>query len=95
MLNSEFYELIADRTRLIRWLMEVSLLKRHLVCEICQMEMKLVRRVAAVDGVIWQCSVVGCGARTSIRDGSFFANSHLTLAKIMELLHEWSKGGMG
>ena len=41
------------------------------------------------DTVGWKCSC--CKTRCSVRDGSFFAKSHLTLQQWVMLLHFWSR----
>ena len=40
------------------------------------------------DGVSWQCTQ--CKGRKSVRDGSFFSKSHVTLQKWLLLMYWWS-----
>ena len=51
--------------------------------------MKKARRSDVSDGECWRCTQ--CKGRKSIRDGSFFAKSHITLQKWMILMFWWSR----
>ena len=41
------------------------------------------------DGVSWYCPQ--CYTRKSIRDGSFFSNSHLSLQKLLLIMYLWAR----
>ena len=41
------------------------------------------------DGVSWKCPT--CKGRKSIREGSFFAKSRITLQKFLLILHMWAR----
>ena len=43
------------------------------------------------DGMIFRCKSSACRKKTSIRDGSFFANSKLPLHEQMLLIHLFAK----
>ena len=47
------------------------------------------RRSDVTDGVSWWCS--RCKGRKSIREGSFFSKSRLTLQKWMLLIYMWAR----
>ena len=53
----------------------------------CNVPMQERARADVSDGVSWSCPQ--CYTRKSIRDGSFFAKSKITLQKWMLLLHFW------
>jgi len=42
------------------------------------------------DGVVWRCLPRQCRATASIRKGSFFEASHLSLQKLMDLAYFWT-----
>ncbi|XP_046573684.1 uncharacterized protein LOC124281755 [Haliotis rubra] len=41
------------------------------------------------DGLVWRCRVKTCGQKVSIREGSWFSGSHLTLPQLMKHLYYW------
>lgn len=47
------------------------------------------RRSDVTDGICWRCT--RCKGRKSIRDGSFFTKSHITLQKWLILMYWWSR----
>ena len=53
----------------------------------CNVPMQERERADVSDGVSWYCPQ--CYTRKSIRDGSFFSKSKITLQKWMILLHFW------
>ena len=53
----------------------------------CNVPMQERKRSDVTDSVSWYCPQ--CYTRKSIRDGSFFAKSKITLQKWMLLLHFW------
>ena len=55
----------------------------------CAVPMVERRRSDVSDGVSWWCP--HCKGRKSIRDGSFFAKSRLTLQKWLILMHFWAR----
>ena len=74
-----------------RWLMNKELLYSNMACSRCGMSMSLQAWARSVDGFMWRCSKDACGKpTTSIRIGSIFATSHLSLVKIFNILYEWA-----
>ena len=57
-----------------------------LLCR-CLVPMREIARTDVTDGVSWYCP--HCKSQKSIRDGSFFSKSHITLQKWMILIHYW------
>ena len=41
------------------------------------------------DGKVWRCSNRTCNAKVSIRKGSWFEGSHLTLEQVLKLTYLW------
>ena len=68
-------------------LAEHGLLSNEQVC--CKESMGFVRRPKYSDGRAWYCK--RCKSFRSIRVNSFFADSRLTLSKILELMYWWSE----
>ena len=55
----------------------------------CNIPMNECVRSDVKDGMGWKCP--SCKTRTSLRQGSFFSESHLTLQKWVMIIHFWSK----
>jgi len=73
--------------RLVRWMMAERFLHSTMRCERCLTPMHLERfKKAKKDHFTWRCPRDRCRARISIRDGSFFANSNLTLRKQLKII---------
>ncbi len=74
------------RKRLIRWMMAEGFLWDGFYCDHCGTVMQLQRSShAELDGFCWRCPAEGCKHRKSIREGSFFAFSQLSLRAQMKL----------
>lgn len=74
------------KERLIRWMMVEGFLWEGFNCANCGFIMRLERsKHFQLDGFEWRCPRSDCKRRRSIRSGSFFANSNLTLRKLMKL----------
>lgn len=70
----------------ISWLAS-WLLKNSMVCGRCQNNCRLVKYQQNVDGYRWRCRP--CNFTKSIRSGSFFERSHLSLKLILRLIYRW------
>ena len=79
-----------DELTLISWLQTRHLLASDRTCPKCGSQCRLVPRRCSYS---WRCPSKGCQAIKSIREGSFFARSHLGLDIIVELMYFWSKQG--
>lgn len=78
------------------WLINKELLLRDVFCPMCDVKLHLVKRSSAPEGFVWQCRTSVCSKRRiSVRDGSIFARSRLPIRKIMTVIYEWAKGGLG
>jgi hypothetical protein len=64
----------------MKWLARRRLLLNKIFSN-CNMSCSLASYQQGVDGVRWMCNP--CNKRTSIREGSFFARSHLQLSEIL------------
>lgn len=78
----------------IDWCRENGLLSRTMDCEDGDClgganPMRPERKDGTIDGLMWRCSVMNvCRKTFSIRKGSFFENSHLSIATIVRYM--WS-----
>ena len=60
------------------------------VCSKCGSIMDLQKRPAVSDGWTWRCPDRSCHTMTTIRKGSFFEHSKISLDKWLLLLHHWA-----
>ena len=74
---------------IIQYIRNHHLLATQQNCSRCNVPMRERPRPDVSDGVSWWCS--SCKTRKSIRNGSFFQKSHITLQKWLLLLHLWSR----
>jgi len=65
----------------MEWLACRRLLRNELRCAACDVDCRLNAHAKNVDACRWKCTT--CGARKSIRDGSFFSGSHFTLQQVV------------
>jgi hypothetical protein len=75
-----------NRSCLVEFLTEIGLINENDVCSLCQCPMKIQLYEQRNDGFVYRCKNPRCIARTTIRDGSFFFNSRLTLYQLMQML---------
>ena len=88
--------MLRSKEELFEWLMRNNLLLQVAVCTNCGELMNLVRRNCAPEGFTWQCVMKDCRKRRqTIREGSLFERSKIPIWKIMAVLFEWAKGGIG
>ena len=83
----EFGMIICNLTNLLRYLREKKMLKSTYICQICGCECCIVGDISLSDGQIFQCTDQGCRKRYSIRIGSFFARSKLSLDKLTTIIY--------
>jgi len=91
--NDAFYVEMrtAPTERIVERLIGISLLKTSMVCDECQSEMTLVNDLDMADGKSWRCPKKRCkGKRKSIRNGSFFENTKLSLSELFCLMYYWA-----
>lgn len=89
----ELYMQIKTEDDAIQWCMERGLLKSSSTCTICDAPMALVVRDSSGHKV-WQCRRMVRGERhnskVSVRAGSLFSDSNLSMKDAVFLLYEWS-----
>ncbi len=73
--------------RFLHWLMAEGFLYDSMRCEKCLTNMRLEQDYAiGKDHFSWRCPRFNCRSRISVRDGSFFAGSKLTLRKQFQIV---------
>jgi transposase-like protein len=83
----ELFLLSMDKQEIILELQRQGLLHSHVVCENCNVEMRLMQRGDALDGWTWRCPLKKCKRRTSVRKDSYFADSKLGLETAFMLIY--------
>ena len=78
----------------INWLQQKGLLKDRRRCSSrgCRSVMELRETSEGTDGYLWRCPLRGCGKRCSLRKGTFFENSNLSMGEILSLVYCWAVG---
>ncbi len=81
-----------DPVAAIDWLKNHSLLRRNMDCGHCHQPCVWALRNGTKDGFGWRCMNKRCShykSYSSIRSGSFFAKSHITLQQWLNLMYLW------
>lgn len=90
----DFLSLISTEDAAIAWMREKGLLMRTAQCPICSSMMQE-EYTNGADDKIWSCRRTINGRRhqirTSIRSGSLFAGSNISIRATLLLLYEWSR----
>lgn len=80
----------------IKWLMEQKLIAWKQECERCGNDMVLVKCEDRSDGFRWECRKQVSGQRhkftVSIRKGSWFEESNLTIEEVLKYTYWWTQG---
>jgi hypothetical protein len=84
--NEEDLETKRSNKRLVRWMMAEGFLYNAMNCERDLSPMRLERDYSiGKDHYCWRCPRSNCRARISVRGGSFFAASNLSLRKQLKI----------
>lgn len=79
---------LTDTDACLKWLTSRGLLRNNLQCNSCDQPCRINAHAKSLDGKRWSCTK--CKTRKSLRFGSLFASSHLTLKQIILLMYLWS-----
>lgn len=86
----QFFNEFGNQNTIVGKLRDIDLLVRAYQCDNCGQQMP--ERASPVsDGIMFECGKRTCRRSKSIRAGSFFEQSRLTLCDCMLFLHLWSK----
>ena len=84
-----------DKELLIKWLMAEGMMANRRCCPICSEPMHLVNCDDRLDGLKWECRLKDNGKRhkaeISVRKGSWFEQSNVTLEEILKFSYWWSQ----
>ena len=84
---------LQDKENVMKWLMTERLLAKDLMCSVCEDQMKLVRCNDRSDEFKWeyrrQINNKRHKVENSIRSGSWFAKSNMTLEEILQFTYWW------
>jgi ribosomal protein L37AE/L43A len=83
----DIYQQMTDDMSWIIWLAEHRLIRNEHQCAVCLQAMRLTRRRNRGIGYDWMCQT--CNTRTSLKTGSFFANTRLETKTIVMLMYYW------
>lgn len=89
---SSYWELAQQLTSIdttMAWCINNGLLAQSRMCS-CGSACRKVARTRYPEGFVWRCPRKGCQKLLSLRDGSFFSNSNLSLQMILRILYLWS-----
>lgn len=88
-----FHDVIAiikDERSVITYMQESRLIAQSMVCHKCRRNMTVQEYNQSLDKATFRCSF--CKSRTSIRKGSIFEGSHLSLSNILMIIYFMSAG---
>jgi len=83
-----------DSFKVIQWLQQRQLLKSEVRCDSCYCSMRWSKNSHSNDGYDWRCQRKHCTkykCSKSIRLGSLFANSRISLPKWFDIMYLWSE----
>jgi len=82
--------MFGDVDQQIGWFQSKGLLATSKTCPACSQPMDMQTRSDVTDKYRWRCSNTACRKSVGLRDGTFFAKSHLTLQQWMVLMYWWA-----
>ena len=83
------YATLANPFECITWLASRGLIANSITCDSCGNPSRLSKYTQGIDGYRWNCP--NCNLTKSLRHGSFFSRSHLSLRKLVLIMYMWSK----
>ena len=78
-----------DPRPLVKHLQNRRVIKKTATCSSCEQPMNFQNRKDSQDGLQWRCVKLGCNTKLSVRDGSRFKHSNLSLQIIIKILFKW------
>lgn len=85
----QFYSLTRDVPSSVNFAAARGLISNSRQCVPCNVRMRLHRTVGEIDLMQWRCPT--CLRKASMRRGSFFEKSRLSLPVLLEIMFLWSK----
>ena len=84
--------LMTGPSTFVKWLMTLGLLKDHVKCRSCNRACNLQKKSDRIDGMVWRCTSCASKPTQSVRNCSFFSNSHLHLEDISIFIYNYITG---
>lgn len=84
--------LCKDSIKVIRWFQQKKIIKTEFKCDSCANWMNWTKYSRSKDGFVWKCQSKECPkykSIKSIRVGSFFARSNISLQKWLHVMYLW------
>lgn len=85
----DLYMTLNDTLSTIKWAAQRQLLHNNCICGECGGPCAFLKYKHGIDQYRWQCNQ--CSYSQSLRGGSFFCKSHLSLKQIILIAHMWSR----
>src|SRR5271167_901008 len=82
---NEHLKISQNNVIMITSLQKVGILASKVQCQ-CSQEMKMIKDNTKQDGRVWRCSKTNCKKKQTIRKGSYFEKSRLSLGKCWMLI---------
>ena len=83
---------LKDRQSTLEWCFENRLLPKQKQCEQCERAMTLSKCIKTSDKLRWRCQKNDHTLEKSVREGTWFEKSNLTIEEVIELTYWWSLG---
>jgi len=85
---SSLFPEILEPSDCLQWLARRCLIRNSYTCPTHHQLCNWMVHGESIDGKRWRCQM--CNMQKSVRDGSFFSGSHLTLKQVIILMYCWS-----
>ena len=89
------YSIIREKPLFINYLIEKRLINEFIECDACGYRMNLIRSEKYGDGYCFKCFGNACNKEKSIRYGSFFSKSKLSMEIIFKFIYMWTQDFSG
>lgn len=86
---ADIARVFVDNLEALKWLARRRLVANTMACERCREACSINRYGESTDGYRWYCKE--CGTRKTVRAGSFFSLSRLTLENLILLMYCWAR----
>lgn len=88
-INIDFLTNLRDPERMIEWCMKIGLISNRYTCPKCGENMKKNKRSDVCDKYMWRCTKGGHDVKRSMRKGSWFDESTLSMSDILLITYFW------
>ncbi|ESN96498.1 hypothetical protein HELRODRAFT_189269 [Helobdella robusta] len=85
----ELIDYILKKEDTVRWAKQHGLIAATMTCR-CLADMRFAESALTADGYLWRCRNSRCRATKTIRHGSFYSHSQLSLTNCILMTYFWS-----